>query len=148
MSKSKTLIGMLVGLCLALALAGCAAGGTSSNTGAVGPATTPAPINVPAGYQGLLMITFTPGTTYEQAVSILDSAGMKLQEQCPHSGPILVNATPTPTPTQQNTFADSHELTAISASGTLTQATLTQIASSPQVKSVDKAPIIECPLQR
>jgi len=148
MRTRKALIWMLAAICLAVALAACQPGGAASNTGSAGPTTTPAPINVPAGYQGLVQVTFSSAATYDQAVSVVESAGMKLQVECPNPGPILANPTPTPRPvSQQGTFAATHQLTAV-ANGSLTQAMLTQIASSAQVKSVDKAPLIECPLLR
>ena len=147
MRTSKALIWMLAAICLALALAACQpGGGAASNTGSAGPTSTPAPINVPASYQGLVQVTFTSAATYAQAVSVLESAGMKLQLQCPNPGPILANPTPRPI-TQQDTFAATHQLTA-TANGALTQTMLTQVASSAQVKAVDKAPKVECPLLR
>jgi hypothetical protein len=147
MRTSKMLIQALAVLSLALALAACAPGGsTTSNTGSAGPTSTPAPINVPANYQGLVVVTFTSTTTYNQAVSIIKSAGLELQALCPNPGPILANPPSTPRPvTQEATFAASSQLTAV-GSPTLTRAMLTQVASSAQVISVDKAPKVECPL--
>jgi hypothetical protein len=146
MRISKACIGLLAALCLALALAACQPGGGTSNTDSAGPTSTPAPINVPAGYQGLVVVTFTSATTYAQAVSIIKSAGLQLQRQCPNSGPILANPTVTSTVmTEQDTFAASHQLTVV-GKPSLTQAMLTQVASSAQVTSVDKAPRVECPL--
>jgi len=144
MNKRKVLMLMLVGLCLGLALAGCQAAG--SNTGAAGPTSTPAPIHVPAGYTGMVLVTFSASTTYDQAVSILQSAGLKAQAQCPNPGPIVADPTVTPAPvTQQNTFSSTHQLTAIGVPS-LTQAKLNQVATSTQVTAIDVAPPVECPL--
>jgi hypothetical protein len=144
-SKSKVLITLLVGACFALVLAGCQAGG--SVTGSAAPTSTPAPINVPAGYQGIVIVTFSATTTYDQAVSILESAGMKLQALCPSTGPVAVDSGVTPTPiTQQDTFPSTHQLTAVGVPS-LTQAMLQQVATSPQVTAIDHAPKITCPLR-
>ncbi|HLW01454.1 MAG TPA: hypothetical protein VKT82_22550 [Ktedonobacterales bacterium] len=146
MRTSKAIIWMLAALCLALALAACQPGGAASNTGSTGPTSTPAPINVPTGYQGLVQVTFTSTTTYAQAASIIESAGLTLQVPCPNPGPIR----PDPTPvlvSQEATFAASHQLTAIGRPS-LTRAMLTQVASSSQVTAVNKTPQIECPLLR
>jgi hypothetical protein len=142
MNKTKVLMMLLVGVCLGLALAGCQAGG--SPTGSAGPTSTPAPIHVPAGYTGMVLVTFSATTTYDQAVSILQSAGLKAQVQCPNPGPITVDPTPKPI-TQQDTFASTHQLTAIGVPS-LTEAKLTQVATSAQVTAIDTAPPVECPL--
>jgi hypothetical protein len=145
MSKKKIVITALAGLCLALALVGCGAGG--SNTGAAGPGTTPT-VTVSPGYQGLVVVTFTASTTYDQAVSILESAGMKLQAQCPNPGPIIADPTITPRPiTQENAYQSTHQLTAV-GSPSLTQAMITQVESSGQVTTIAEAPKVECPLLR
>lgn len=139
-------IGVLALACLALALAACQPGAGSTTGGA--PTGTPhsAPINVPQGYQGLVSVTFTSDTTYDQAVAILQSAGMKLQVPCPNPGPISADPTVTSRPIDQRaTFAQSHKLTAVGPSG-LTQTMLHQVASSAQVTAVDKVPLVECPL--
>ncbi len=139
MSKRK-IMGLLVFACLALTLAACQAG-SGSATG-----TSRAPINVPSGYQGLIQISFSVTTTYDQAVSIVQNAGLKLQVPCPNPGPIVADPTVTPKNTdQRDTFAGTHELTAV-GSPSLTQNMLDQVASASQVISVDKAPPVECPL--
>jgi hypothetical protein len=140
----KKIIGELALVLLVLALAACQPGGSS--TGAASATGTPrsAPINVPAGYQGLVLITFSSGATYDQAAAILQSAGMKLQVPCPNPGPIIAGATPKPND-QRASFAATHKLSAI-GNPRLTQAMLNQVAASPQVMSVDKEPVMECPL--
>jgi len=143
MSKRK-IIGGLAFACLALALAACQAGGGSS-TGTSNPPHM-APINVPSGYQGLIQVSFSATTTYDQAISIVQNAGLKLQVACPNPGPIVADPTVTTRPIdQRDTFASTHELTAV-GSPSLTQAMLDQVASASQVTSVDKAPPVECPL--
>src|SRR5215472_9105529 len=92
MSKSKGVIVTFVGLCLALMLAGCQAGGSA--TGSNGASWTPAPIQVPQGYTGIVRVTFSSATTYDQAISLLESAGMKAQVQCPNPGPVRADPTP------------------------------------------------------
>lgn len=147
MPRSKVITGVLVGLCLALALAACQPVGSASGTpGSAAPTRPPAPINVPPGYQGLVRITFSAATTYDQAVSILQSAGMKLQVPCPNPGPITVEPPVTPRPiSQQDSFAHTHTLTAIGVPH-LTRALLNQVASSAQVTAIEKAPLVACPL--
>jgi hypothetical protein len=138
---------LLVFACLAVLLAACQPGGGSATGSA--PTSTPhtAPINVPQGYQGLVIVSFTADTTYDQAVAVLQSAGMTPRAQCPNGGPILASPTGTPVVVDQQRamFAESHTLTAV-ANTKLTQAMLEQVASSAQVTSVDKAPLVECPL--
>jgi hypothetical protein len=141
MRKRKGLSMALVGLCLALALAACQPGGSAS--GSAGPASTPAPIHVSTGYQGLVLVTFTSSASYDQAAAVLQSAGMRLQAQCPHPGPIRVG-TPTPV-TQQGAFAATRQLTAIGVPH-LTQAMLDKVAASAQVTLIEQAPQVECPL--
>jgi hypothetical protein len=93
-----------------------------------------------------VQITFSATTTYDEAVSILQSAGMKLQVQCPNPGPIVGDPTVTPRPiNQQATFASTQQLSAIGTPN-LTQAMLNQVAASAQVTSIDKAPQMACPL--
>lgn len=140
MNKRKGLWIALVGLCLALALAACQPGGSATGSE---PASTPAPIHVSAGYQGLVLVTFRANTSYDQAVALLQSARMQLRAQCPNPGPIRVG-TPTPV-TQRETFAATHQLTAIGVPS-LTQAMLHQVAASAQVTLIEQAPKIECPL--
>ncbi len=142
MSKSKLMIGVLAAVCLALTLAACQPGGSA--TGSAGATRTPAPIHVPSGYQGIVQISFTSTTTYDQAVSILRSAGLRLQVPCPNPGPIVADPTPRPI-TQEDTFAKTYKLTAV-GDPQLTENMLNQVASSPQVTSIDKVPPIECPL--
>ena len=145
MSKKTIFITALAWLCLALALAGCGANG--SNTGAAGPSSTPT-VTVSQGYQGLVLVTFTSSTTYDAAVSILESAGMTLRAPCANPGPILADPTVTPQPiTQENTFSTTHQLSAV-GKPSLTQAMLNQVASSGQVKTIAEAPPVECPLLR
>ena len=144
MSKQR-FIGILAFACLALVLAACQPGGSVTGGAATG---TPhsAPINVPQGYQGMVSVTFTSTTTYDQAVAILQNAGMRLQVPCPNPGPIVADPTAIARPIDQRaTFAQSHKLTAVGTSG-LTQSMLHQVASSPQVTAVDKVPMVECPL--
>jgi hypothetical protein len=121
-----------------LTFAACQPGGASI-------ASTPAhqaPIHVPQGYQGVIEITFSPTTTYTQALSILQSAGLQAQAQC--SGPGATVDPPMPTD-QQRTFAQTHQLSAV-GKPTLTSSMLTQVASAPQVVSVGIAPKVACPV--
>jgi hypothetical protein len=142
----KNLLFLLALACLAVLLAACQPGG--STTGSA-PTNTPhtASITVPPGYDGLILVSFTSDTTYDQAAAILQGAGLKLQVPCPNAGPIVANPTGTPVVRndQRATFAESHKLTAV-ATSTLTQEMLNQVASSAQVTAVDKAPLMECPL--
>jgi hypothetical protein len=131
---------------LLLALAACSPGGGASSTGGNPPASTqpPAPIHVPQGYQGLISVSFSANTTYEQARASVEQAGLKLAVPCPNGGPIVADATPKPTD-QRDTFAETRKLTA-AGSPTLTQTMLTHIAASSGVTSVDSLPHFECPL--
>lgn len=139
--RKKIIFAVLLGLILALA--GCQAGG--SNTAASGATSTPT-VTVAPGYQGLVQITFSASTTYTEAASIVESAGMKLQVPCPNPGPIIADPTVTPQPiTQEKTFPSTHQLTAV-GTPSLTQAMLNQLASSGQVTTIAEAPKVECPL--
>jgi hypothetical protein len=80
-------------------------------------------------------ITFTPTTTYEQAITIL---GRPLY---PWTCDEPRTSTPPPLAEQQTAFAASHTLL-ISYP---TWGQLTQIAASPQVVSVDGTPLYPCP---
>ncbi len=148
MRKSKGMFGVLLVACLALTLAACqpGSGTTNSATSANETASTPAPIHVPEGYQGIVQITFTPTTTYAQAVSVLEKARMRLQVLCPNPGPILADPPASPTPiTQESDFAKTHQLTAIGIPN-LSQEMLEQVAASGVVTSIDKMPSAACPL--
>ncbi len=134
-------------VCLLLALAACSPGGSASSSGGNPPASStqpPAPIHVPQGYHGLISVSFSANTTYEQAKASIEQAGLKLAVPCPDPGPIVADATPRPTD-QRDTFVETHKLTA-AGSPTLTQTMLTQIAASSGVTSVDSLPRFECPL--
>lgn len=131
---------------LLLALAACSPGG-ATNTGSNPQATSthqPAPIHVPQGYHGIIVISFDASTTYEQAKAEVESAGLKLRVPCPNPGPIAADATPRPTD-QRTTFPETHKLTAV-GDPALTTAMLNQVASAPGVTSVDVQPPVECPL--
>ena len=133
-------------LVVLLALAACSPGG-ATNTGSGPQATStqqPAPIHVPQGYHGLIVISFDASTTYAQAKTAVESAGLTLQVPCPNPGPIAIDATPRPTD-QSDSFPDTHQLTA-AGKPSLTTAMLNQVASQPGVTSVDVEPPVECPL--
>lgn len=125
---------------LLLALAACSPG-ASTTTGSNLP---PAPIHVPQGYHGMIVISFAAGTTYVQAKAAVESAGLTLAIPCPNAGPIAVDATPRPTD-QSDTFPDTSQLTAV-GNPSLTTTMLNQVASEPGVTSVDVQPPVECPL--
>ena len=131
---------------LLLALAACSPGGVT-NTGSNPQATSThqaAPIHVPQGYHGLIVISFAASTTYVQAKAAVESAGLTLAIPCPNAGPIAVDATPRPTD-QITTYPDTRQLTAV-GDPSLTTAMLNQVASQSGVTSVDVEPPIECPL--
>ena len=131
---------------LLLALAACSPG-ASTGAGSYPQATSthqPAPIHVPQGYHGIIVISFDASTTYEQAKAAVESAGLTLAIPCPNAGPIAVDATPRPTD-QRTTYPDTHKLTAV-GNPSLTRAMLNQVASAPGVTSVDVQPPVECPL--
>lgn len=131
---------------LLLALAACSPGASTaagSNPQATSTHQT-APIHVPQGYHGMIVISFDTSTTYEQAKAAVESAGLTLAIPCPNAGPIAVDATPRPTD-QRATFPDTHNLTAV-GDPSLTTAMLNQVASAPGVTSVDVQPPVECPL--
>src|SRR5579871_1936160 len=72
---------LALALLLLLALAACSPGG-ATNTGSGPQATSthqPAPIHVPSGYHGMIVISFDASTTYEQAKTAVESAGLTLQ---------------------------------------------------------------------
>ena len=131
---------------LLLALAACSPG-ASTAAGSNPQATSthqPAPIHVPQGYHGIIVISFDASTTYEQAKAEVESAGLKLGVPCPNPGPIATDATPRPTD-QRMTFPETHKLTAV-GDPSVTTAMLNQVASAPGVTSVDVQPPVECPL--
>jgi hypothetical protein len=95
--------------------------------------------HVPPGtFQLFASITFTPSTTFDQAVAILKAAG-----QTPY--PWICDDPRTPVPpslAQQRTeFLSSHQLRLSYPNDNQ----LNQIASSPQVVSVDPYPAYICP---
>jgi hypothetical protein len=92
----------------------------------------------------MIVISFDTSTTYEQAKTAVESAGLTLQVPCPNPGPIAVDVTPRPID-QSTTFPDMHRLTAV-GEPSLTTAMLNQVASQPGVTSVDVQPPVECPL--
>lgn len=92
----------------------------------------------------MIVISFDASTTYAQAKTAVESAGLALQVPCPNPGPIVADATPRPTD-QSETFPEMHQLTAV-GEPSLTTAMLNQIASQPGVTSVDVQPPVECPL--
>ena len=129
-------------LILLLGLAACQPGGASP------PTTSPAPlatVQVPPGYQGLIAVTFTPATTYTQALTILQNAGLSLPTPCTKVPPDPPIATPLPISDQQGSFAQNHRLVAL-GKPTLTSGMLTQSASDPHVVLVTTLPKIVCPL--
>jgi hypothetical protein len=136
-STWKLVGSVLVLVCFALVVAACAPGSASTTSGA----THQAPIHVPSGYQGLIEVVFTPTTTYDQALSILQSAGLQAEVPCSGPGPTV---DPPVFSNQQATFAKTHMLF---AAGTpkLTTSMLTQVASAPQVVSVGVVPKVACP---
>ncbi len=125
-----------------LALAACAPG--TSGSGPQPTSTHQAPIHVAPGYQGMISISFSTTTSYQQAMTIVQNAGLKLAVPCPNAGPIIANATPKPTD-QKDTFAQTHKLTAV-GDPHLTRAMLDQVAAAPEVTSVDELPPVACPL--
>ncbi len=129
---------MFVPVCMALTFAACAPGGTAST----GSTAHQAPIHVPAGYQGLIEVVFSPTTTYDQALSTLQSAG--LQAEIPCSGP-GASVDPPVFSNQQVSFDKTHLLIA-GGNPKLTTTMLTQIASAKEVVSVGVAPKFTCPV--
>ena len=132
--------------CLLLALAACSPGGGTTSTGSNPTATStqpPAPIHVSPGYQGLILVSFSSNTSYEQAKAILEQAGLKLRMLCSGPGPVAVDDTPQPTD-QRTSFARTHKLMA-AGTPSLTQTMLTQVATSPGVTSIDRVPLVACP---
>jgi hypothetical protein len=129
---------------LVVALAACQPGGastTSTSSTATTPA-HPAPVHVPPGYQGFIEVTFSATTTYAQALAVLQHAGLQAEAQC--AGPGAPVDSP-PRPTQQPTFDQTHQLSAVGMPR-LTTTMLTQAASAPQVVSIGIAPKVFCPV--
>lgn len=120
---------------LVLALAGC----QPDNGGSASPTPT---MTIPPNYAGSLRIMFSASTTYEQAVAIVQGAGMQLEGpscigQGAHPGPGL----PSPTPTDEHQlYGQSHTLM---AGLHVTQAMADKIAASPQVTALE---LIHIPL--
>ncbi|HLW03665.1 MAG TPA: hypothetical protein VKT82_33775 [Ktedonobacterales bacterium] len=114
---------------LALVLAACQpdTGGSASHIPTV---------QVPPNYQGSLRVTFNSSTTYNQAVDIVQEAGLQLVgPSCIGQGTRPAPGIPTPSsaPDEHHLFAQSHVLT---AGWRVTQAQANKIAASPQVTAL------------
>jgi hypothetical protein len=103
---------------LALVFAACQPGGASNaHTAAVAP--SQATVQVPQGYHGLILVTFTPATTYDQALAIIQQAGLYLPAECTGPGrlPLSPIETPLPPKDQRASFAQNHQLIAAGKTG-------------------------------
>lgn len=131
---------------LVLAVAACQPGGASTANTAAG-ASPQATIQVPQGYHGLILVTFRPPTTYDQALAIIQQAGLYLPAQCTGPGrlPLSPIETPLPPKGQRASFAQTHQLIA-AGKPELTSSMLTQLASASQVVQVQVAPKFYCPV--
>lgn len=127
------LYGLMLGM-FVLALAGC-----QPNTGSsVSQVPT---VTVPPNYPGSVRITFSASTTYEQAVAVVQNAGMQLVgPSCIGQGTLPRSGVPTATPDQRALYAQSHMLT---AGLRITQAMVDSITASSQVTAVQ---LIHIPL--
>lgn len=131
---------------LALAVAACQPGGASTDHTTAG-ASPQATIQVPQGYHGLILVTFLPATSYDQALAVIQQAGLYLPAQCTGPGrlPLSPIETPLPPKDQRASFAQTHQLIA-AGKPELTNSMLTQLASASQVVQVQVAPKFYCPV--
>ena len=131
---------LLVALVAGLAACGPRSAATPSRVVTETPTVAANPLSrihnaTPGDFLLFVRITFTPSTTYEQAVAILG--------QDPYPWTCDDPRTPVPpSPAEQAaTFASSHTLIVESPAWDV----LTRIAASPQVISVDGAALYQCP---
>ena len=132
---------------LVLAVAACQPGGASTAHTTAAGASPQVTIQVPQGYHGLILVTFLPATSYDQALAVIQQAGLYLPAQCTGPGrlPLSPIETPLPPRDQRASFAQTHQLTA-AGKPELTNSMLTQLASASQVVQVQVAPKFYCPV--